>query len=405
MKKRYIALVIGLILCLAGGAGWLYQIQNGLSVTGLSNPFSWGLYMGTFEFFIGVSSGGMLLFSIAYLFRVEELMPFTKLSAVASLASVGAAGVAILTDLGKPFRVLQMLLTPNIGSPLFWDVVVLGIYAVLCLAAAVIQILPDSRKNRGDRSARLTCEKRSRAISFFALPFVAVMNAVTTLMFAVQNTREWWHSAILPADSVAVATALGLSFMMLLCLLTAGKDGLSEYSRAFSLIAKISAVAILVHLCFTALELIPLAWNQSAESRHLLELLFGTYGLLYGLELVLPLLAMIIYAARGGGGKWLLAAANGMVIAGMFIHRMMLLLPAFNSIPLTIPVAGLSENRWSYPVATGMFKPGQDVFTTFWNYVPTPAELCVNLLPFGLVIAVVAGAMILFPMASGRKQG
>ena len=399
MKKRYVAFGLGLLLCAIGLAGWIYQIIRGFAVTNLSNLFSWGLYMGTFEFFIGVSSGGMMLFAIAYLFRVEALKPFLKLSAVTSLVCVVASGVAILTDLGQPFRVLQMLLTPNLGSPLFWDVVVLALYFILCLIAVLIQFLPDIGRNRDRRGAKLDREERSRKLSYVALPLVVIMNAVTTLMFAVQNTREWWHSALLPADSVAVATALGMSVMMLVCLLAVGKSSFKIHAAAFNLMAKIAGVAILIHLGFTALELVTLSWSGTMESKELLELIFGHYGLLYTAELALPLIAMFAYFTRLSRKAPVgLGVMNLLVIIGSFIHRMMLLLPAFNTIPLTISVAGLEENLWAYPIASGILEPGHDLFVTFWDYAPSLVEWIVNLLPFGMVILVLAGAMIFHPM-------
>ena len=405
MKKRHLALGIGLLLCGVGLAGWIYQIIKGLTVTNLSNLFSWGLYMGTFEFFIGAASGGMLLFSIAYLFQVEALKPFVKLGSVTSLACVVAAGVAIMTDLGQPFRVLQMIFTPNLGSPLFWDVVVLGLYFVVCAIAVLIQFLPDVGRNRDRRGAKLDREARSHKLAYAALPMVVIMNAVTTLMFAVQNTREWWHSALLPADSVAVATALGLSVMMFVCMLAVGKNGFETHAAAFALMAKIAGVAILVHLCFTVLELVPIAWSGTAESKELLELLFGHYGLLYGAELILPLIAMVLYFSRISNSKPAgLGVMNLFVILGSFIHRMMLLLPAFNMIPLTISVAGLEENMWSYPISSGILEPGKELFVTFWDYTPSLIEWCVNLLPFGLVILVLAGTMVFHPMITASKR-
>ena len=405
MKKRYIALALGLILCAAGFAGWVWQIIQGLAVTNLSNSFSWGLYMGTFEFFIGAASGGMLLFSVAYLFRVKSLMPYVKLGAVTSLACVVASGVAIMTDLGQPFRVMQMILTPNVGSPLFWDVIVLGLFAVISLVAVLIQFLPDMSKKVSGRDCEMQRDKRSKKLAFLALPMVVIMNAVTTLMFAVQNTREWWHSALLPADSVAVATALGLSVMMLVGLLSGGKKGFQANAFAFDLLAKISGVAILIHLFFTVLELATLAWSGAAEGRELLELIFGHYGALYAVELALPALAMAVYFTSVSWKRpMVLGLMNIFVILGSFVHRMMLLLPAFNSIPMTIPVAGLEENLWSYPIASGILKPGEDVFVTFWDYAPSLMEWCVNLLPFGLVVLVLAGAVIVNPKLIPAKS-
>ena len=396
MKRRYLALLIGLALCGAGLAGWGYQLLNGLAVTDMNNLFSWGLYMGTFEFFIGVSSGGMLIFSMAYLFRVENLKPYAKVGAFCALGSVVAAGVAILTDLGQPLRVLQMLLTPNFGSPLFWDVVVLGLYAVICLAAVVILLIPDCRKYKGDRNAMLDMEDRARKLSWVAFPFVFVMNGVTTLMFAVQNSREWWHSAILPADSMAVGVCLGLSFMLLVCAIVTPESNFQRNRAGFLCAARTAAAALLIHFVFTVLELVTLAWSGSEESGHLLELLFGTYGLLYAAELLLPFLAMLAFLAHSRKKMWY-GVSGLLVVVGMFLHRMMLLLPAFNSIPLTLSVPGAREELWSFPISSGIFEEGQDLFLTFWNYMPTPVELCVNLLPFGVVIVFLAADYILFP--------
>ncbi len=92
------------------------------------------------------------------------------------------------------------------------------------------------------------------------------------------------------------------------------------------------------------------------------------------------------------------------MILGSFVHRMMLLLPAFNSIPMTISVAGLEENMWSYPIASGILKPGEDLFVTFWDYAPSLMEWCVNLLPFGLVVLVLAGAAIVNPKLIPAKS-
>lgn len=404
MKRRLTTAAVGFGLCAVGFLAWIYQIWKGLAVTDLSNSFSWGLYMGSFEFFIGLSSGGMLLFSIAYLWNVESLKPFVKLGALGSLASVVAAGVAILTDLGKPFRVLQMLITPNVKSPLFWDVLVLGLYAVICLTAVLLQFLPEANRFRFRRSFRLDCEVYSKRLSYVALPFVAILNAVTTLMFAVQTSREWWHSALLPADSVAVATALGLSFTMLLGLVTSGREGYSSWRTAFALQAKISGVSLLAHFFFTILELVTIAWSGKAEGQHLLYLLFDTYGVLYFVELALPFVAMTIYFLPMLEKRRFLAGANLLVILGSFVHRMMLLLPAFNSIPLTIPVAGLEGTLWSYPIASGIIQPGQDIFVSYWSYFPSLIEWCVALLPVGFVILVLAGVMCLTTVVPKPKK-
>ena len=359
--KKTAALVIGAAMCAAGLAAWIYQLVQGMQVTNLRNSFTWGLYMGSFEFFIAMATGGILVFSIAYLWNIETLKPFVKIASIGSLASVVAAGVAIFEDLGEPFHALYMIITPNVGSPLFWDVVILTLYVIVCLVAVVLTLLPDTKKHVHDRGYRMTNEENCRRFSFIAFPMAFLLNIITSFMFATQNTREWWHSALIPVNACAEATAVGLSF--------------------------IAAASIAAYIVMSFIEIVPLAWSGTQESRHLLHLIFHTYGPLFWLEIILPLLAMILFLVGGGLGKELVSAAGILVIVGIFIQRMMLLLPAFNSIPLTLPVAG---KLWTFPIAVGTFTEGEDVFVRFWNYVPTAVEWIVGILPVGLIVFVMA---------------
>lgn len=405
MRNKYMALLTGLGLCGIGCAAWIMQLIKGLSITGLNNLFSWGLYMGSFEFFISLSTGGMLLFSIAYIWNLEYLKPFVRLGAIASFGSIIAAGVAIITDLGQPLNSLQMLLTPNLKSPLIWDVAVLGAYAFVCFLGVCFQFLPELRRFKFSRNKKLNCEVYSRRLAYVAFPLIFIMDIVTAMMFAVQNTREWWHSALLPVDSMTVATALGTSFMMLLICLMTGKEEYAKKGRAFSLMANVARCAILLHLVFTAAELGTLAWSSTHQSQHLLGLLFGEYGLLYMCELIFPVIALLGFSVPFRRNKRIVEISGILAVIAFFIHRMMHLLPAFNSVPMTIPVATLPESiYWTYPISLGVFKEGQDAFAAYWNYNPTFAEWGVALLPAGIVIAMIAMANCIFSLSAEMKQ-
>lgn len=398
--KKTAALVIGAAMCAAGLAAWIYQLVQGMQVTNLRNSFTWGLYMGSFEFFIAMATGGILAFSIAYLWNIETLKPFAKIASIGSLASVVAAGVAIFEDLGEPFHALYMIITPNVGSPLFWDVVILTLYVIVCLVAVVLTLLPDTKKHVHDRGYRMTNEENCRRFSFIAFPMAFLLNIITSFMFATQNTREWWHSALIPVNACAEATAVGLSFTILLCVLMVSHEIFVENSDGIRLLSRIAAASIAAYIVMSFIEIVPLAWSGTQESRHLLHLIFHTYGLLFWLEILLPLLAMILFLVGGGLGKELVSVAGILVIVGIFIQRMMLLLPAFNSIPLTLPVAG---KLWTFPIAVGTFTEGEDVFVRFWNYVPTAVEWIVGILPVGLIVFVMATAAILFRLNPGEE--
>lgn len=398
--KKTAALIAGAAMCVAGLAAWAYQLIAGMQVTNLRNSFTWGLYMGSFEFFIAMASGGMFVFAIAYLWDIKQLKPFTKIAAIGSLASVVASGVAIFEDLGEPFHALYMIITPNVGSPLFWDVIILTLYVIVCVVAVVLTILPDTKKHMDDRGYRMDNEEKCRKFSYIAFSAAFLVNIVTSLMFATQNTREWWHSALIPVNACAEALAVGISFTILLCVIMAKHETFVENSDGIRLLARIAAAAIAAYIVMSFIEIIPIAWSGTQESRHLLHLIFHTYGALFWLEILLPLVAMILFIVGGGLGKELVAAASVLVIIGIFIQRMMLLLPAFNSIPLTLPVAG---KLWTFPIAVGTFTEGEDVFVRFWNYAPSAVEWIVGILPVGLIVFVMAGSAILFRLLPNQE--
>ena len=60
------------VLMLIGLVAWINQLVLGLQVTGMRNLVTWGLYIITFTFLVGMSAGGLIVSSAAYVFKVER---------------------------------------------------------------------------------------------------------------------------------------------------------------------------------------------------------------------------------------------------------------------------------------------------------------------------------------------
>ena len=118
-------------LTVAGVAAWIYQLVNGLGVTGMSNSTSWGLYITCFMFFVGLSAGGLIVASSASVFHVAQYKKVALPAVVLSTVCICCAGMFILIDLGGVQRVWQMLISPNFASPLMWDMCVITLYLVV----------------------------------------------------------------------------------------------------------------------------------------------------------------------------------------------------------------------------------------------------------------------------------
>ncbi|MEW8958383.1 MAG: NrfD/PsrC family molybdoenzyme membrane anchor subunit [Moorella sp. (in: firmicutes)] len=402
MRKLNVPFALGLVLLLVSLFTWGYQLKNGLIVTGMRNPFSWGLYIATFAFFVGIAAGGLIVSSSVYLFNLEQLKPFTRIASLSAFASIMAAAAIILPDLGRAERVYNLLLHPNFRSPLIWDVVVVSAYTLLTFLSVYFQLLPDWKKEgrgflngwtRGltQEQVEAIAAKWARRIAYIGLPVAVLIHTITALIFATQASRGWWYTAILPPDFIAVAVASGTALVLVISLLVAGKERFAQYEAAFRTMARITAGALAVHFFFVAMDLLIHWWWGSPEALGVLSLVFNRYVSLYLVEIVLPAFVMIyFFTAKARRSPRNLLWGCFLLFAGVFVHRLMLMFPAFNQYPLSLSLPGMEVEGWHYPVAVGTYQANAPVFVGSWPYMPTVLEVAVDLLPFGLALLIIA---------------
>lgn len=409
-------LVIAGVLLLISLSAWGYQLKQGLIVTHMRNSFSWGLYIATFAFFVGIAAGGLIVSSSVYLFNLEKLKPLTKIASLSAFACSLAAGAMILPDMGRIDRIFNMFLHPNFRSPLVWDVIVISAYLVVTFLSVYVQLLPDWKKegrgflNRWTKKHSLAeiqmfSKKWSKRVSIIGLPIAVLIHTVTALIFATQASHGWWNTAILPPDFVSVAVASGTALVLLIALLFVGKDRFSEYHDAFKTLASIVAGALVIHFFFVAVDLVIHSWWGGAEGHEILSLVFGRYGLVYATEILLPGFTMIyFFTQKGKSSQKSLILGCGLLFIGVFAHRMMLMFPSFNAIPLSLNINGTGIESWAYPVALGQYQEGVSSFASSWPYFPTLVEMALALLPFGVVLFVVSFFLKMYPFLPNNSK-
>lgn len=241
------------ILMLAGLGAFAYQCQEGLAVTNMRNSYSWGLYVSGLAFFVGNAAGGLVLSSLIYLFGVTALKPFARIGALAAFANVTAAMLAILPDIGQPLRLYQMLINPQFASPLVWDVIVLNLYAALSLLYLYLLMLPDLKGPFRRLALKVAdpqafSDKWAKRLAPFSLAAAVGIHVVTAWIFATQGARDWWNTAVLAPDFVAVAVSSGAGLVLLVSLLAYGLK--EEYKDAYRIMTTLMAGALFTHLFF-----------------------------------------------------------------------------------------------------------------------------------------------------------
>ena len=370
MEKYRKVLWCGLAAFAIGFIAWAYQGVVGLGVTNLSNAFVWGNYVACFEFFIGVAVGGLLVFSLAYLIKKHYLRALAPIAAATALAGAGAAILSILSDMGMALRLYRVLLTPNFMSPMVWDIGIMAVFLVVSALAVFFQL----------KKSEYHCRK----LAYVGLPVTLLMGLVTAMLFATQRSHEWWNSALFPVDSLVATFALGSSVVLLFSLLYFGQKRMLENDKAYTLLGKLVVICLAAHIVMTLLELVPFIGSQAPANQQLLALLFGRYGGLYVLEFLVSVGAIVIYWLKRYAAQFKFNfLACLLVVIGGFIHRIMVLAPAFNTHELTLDVAG---ELWSPPVAVGTFVEGSSSFVTYWGYFPSAIEWLLLLMPVGATL-------------------
>ncbi|MBI4180366.1 MAG: polysulfide reductase NrfD, partial [Chloroflexi bacterium] len=110
-KKYYILVTIaGLLLVWFLGA-WVWQLKYGLVVTGLGDWGStggvpWGIYIGSFIWWVGISHGGILISAGVRLFKLSVFYPVARLAELLTIGALTIAGLFIILDIGRPDRVV-----------------------------------------------------------------------------------------------------------------------------------------------------------------------------------------------------------------------------------------------------------------------------------------------------------
>lgn len=130
---------------------WITQLRTGLIVTGLGDwgsggGISWGLYIGTFVWWIGIAHGGIAISAAVRVFNVKQFKPIARIAEVLTVIALLMAASNIVFDIGRPDRLFNTLIKwPQTvhHSPLAWDIAVVTLYLVLSVTYLVLTLRPD----------------------------------------------------------------------------------------------------------------------------------------------------------------------------------------------------------------------------------------------------------------------
>ena len=126
---RYWALVAFLLAVIGWGAyAYSVQLRDGLVVTGMRDRISWGLYIATFVFFIGISHAGTLISAILRVSQARWRTPVTRMAEFITVVALVCGASFVIIDMGRPDRLLFVFIYGRWQSPIIWDVLAITTY-------------------------------------------------------------------------------------------------------------------------------------------------------------------------------------------------------------------------------------------------------------------------------------
>ena len=372
-------------LVVAGVAAWIYQLANGLGVTGMNNGVSWGLYIACFMFFVGLSAGGLIVASSASVFHIVEYKKVALPAIICSTVCICCAGMFVLIDMGGIQRVWRILVGPNPTSPLFWDVCVISCYLIINIVYLVFMC-----------SKKPGAADKVSVVSRFALPVAILVHSVTAWIFGLQVAKEW-YTAIMAPIFVASAMDSGLA-LLLLALMGLNKSGVFKVeNKLISSLAGLLAVCIAVDAFFIGCECLTMAYPGAKGAEALTVMASGITAPFFWIEIIggllVPFLLMVF--AKNRANMKLVSVACVLVVLGVFCKRIWLLFTSFYE----FNIAGAPGVISGSSVARGA--SGVDVFAMLGTYAPTWVEIAVaiGVVSLGALAFIVMSRKLL----AGRK--
>lgn len=350
-------LVVLAIPVLAGIGAWLYQVTNGLEVTGLNDQVFWGVYEVNLVTIIGFSYGGALISAILRLSNATWRGPVTRIAEGTALVSLCVGALFPIVHLGRPERLWEMFTRPNLNSPILWDMVAIITYLLMTVALFALPLIPDlaevaehpglDKRRRGlyrrwgagwrnTPDQRRVFERALTAIAIVIVPVAVMVHTVLSYAFSL-TSRPGWHSTIFGPYFVIGAIYSGVAVVILATVVYRRVYHLEGWipERAIRYLGYMMVALAAIYSYFLITEITTEGYVGAESSEGLLyALLLHRYAPLFWAFVAFGLVApVLLVALRGTVGG--IATAATLVVVFMGLKRFLMFVPA-----LTRPLIG-----------------------------------------------------------------
>ncbi len=306
-----------LALMVAGFYGTVVRFTRGLGPsTNLSDQFPWGIWIG-FDVLCGVmlAAGGFTLTAAVHIFNIKRLHAIVRPTILTAFLGYILVCVALMFDLGRPYRIWHPLIMRNPHSVMFEVAYCVMLYTTVLS----LEFLPVVLE-------RFNLEKPLKIIRAVLMPLVILGVILSTLhqsslgtlyLIMPEKLYPFWYSPLLPVFFFISAIAVGLAMTIFESSLSAKYFGRQLELPILQELGRVLAVVLWVYAILRFEDLF-----HRGALKLTLQPRYETY--LFWLEmmlaLVLPLTLLAFRKVRNSAGGLYAAAVS--VVLGFITNRL-----------------------------------------------------------------------------------
>ena len=334
-----------------GVVAYLNQLKYGLVMAGVRSYMSWGLYITDFVFFIGVSHAGTLISAILRVTGADWRRPITRMAEVITGVALLVGAPMVIIDLGRPERLLNLVLHGRFQSPLLWDVISVTTYLFGSLVYLYLPMIPDLAacypylKGRYPARAWLyktlslgwrdtpeqhrLLEKAIGIMAIVIMPVAISVHTVVSYIFSM-TVREGWHSTIFGPYFVIGAIYSGIAAIIVAMWIFRRAYHLDKYIKDihFRRLGYLFLAVGLVYFYSTFSEYLTMFYTgQAAERRLIGDLFLGRFSGLFWTGMAFTFLPVVIAALARWTGIAGLVLGSLAANVGMWLKRFIIITP------------------------------------------------------------------------------
>ena len=269
----WMALLTLVMLC--GAYAYSVQLRDGLVVTGMHDHMSWGLYISSFTFLVGVAAAAVILVMPTYVLHDHDFKSAVLFGEGIAVAALVTAIGFVTVDVGGPARMWHLV--PGLGllnwprSMLAWDIIVLQGYLALNLLVPFYILFSHYRDREPNRRLYVPA-------MFLSILWAVSLHLVTAFLYAGLPARPYWHSALLGPRFLATAFAAGPALMIIILAVIRRHTAYAIAQATLQKLALVVTVAAQVSLVILVSELFTEFYRHTHHAASARYLFFGLDG-------------------------------------------------------------------------------------------------------------------------------